>query len=292
MPILPRMDPAMKPIRGISLERYAELGALITDFTNDTAKVNEAIAREGIALQDWEAAKAGWTARMQDMSLMGRVAMAYMPLYQAALAKQKGGQAQASYEDFVGVSAAIKVYGWEVALKACNVSSGDWTEVAAHWTQTMGREMGRYAGHNDRVSQEEQRLRGGGQPRQPQIQRVQGQAPAAPQAGANPYAAAMGADPNMVPANASPMQVAMMNPAYQASMANAAQINQNPLGFGLGQAVNFITGGVVPGSEVIVTWSNGQEYRGRVLQTGPQQTQVQFQGGQQEWVPSHAVRRA
>lgn len=27
---------------------------------------------------------------MQDMALMGRVAMAYMPLYQAALARRKG----------------------------------------------------------------------------------------------------------------------------------------------------------------------------------------------------------
>lgn len=282
----------MQPINGISLERYADLGAIISDFMTDTAKVNEAIQREGIALSDWEAAKAGWTARMQDMSLMGRVAMAYMPLYQAALAQRKGGQATASYEDFVGVSAAIKVYGWEVALKACNVSSPDWTEVAAHWTQTMGREMGRYAGHNDHLIQEEQRLRAGGQPRQPQIQRVQGQVPAAPQAGANPYAAAMGADPSAVPANASPMQVAMMNPAYQASMANAAQIQQNPLGFGLGQALNFVTGGIVPGSNVTVTWSNGQEYPGRVLQTGPQQMQIEFQGGRQEWVPVTAVRKA
>jgi hypothetical protein len=285
------MDPAMQPVNGISLERYAELGAAISDFTSDTAKINEAVQREGVALSDWEAAKTGWTARMQDMSLMGRVAMAYMPLYQAALAKRKGGQASASYEDYVGVSAAIKVYGWEVALKACNVSSSDWTEAAAQWTQTMGREMGRYAGHNDLLMQEEQRLRAGGQPRQAQIQRIQGQIPPAPQAGANPYAAAMGVDPSSVAANASPVQVAMANPAYQASMANAAQIQQNPLGFGLSQALNFVTGGIVPGSSVVVTWSNGQDYPGRVLQTGPQQMQIEFQGGRQEWVPVTAVRK-
>ncbi len=282
----------MQPINGISLERYAELGAVIADFVNDTAKVNEAVQREGVALSDWEAAKTGWTARMQDMSLMGRVAMAYMPLYQAALAKRKGGQAMASYEDFVAVSAAMKVYGPEVGLKACNVSMSDWTEVAGHWNNTMARDMGRYAGHFNYVTQEEQRLRAGGQPRQPQIQRVQGQVPPTPQAGANPYAAAMGADPSQVPANASPVQAAMMNPAYQQAMANANQINQNPMGFGLGQAMNFMTGGIVPGSNVIVTWSNGQQYPGRVMQTGPQQMQIEFQGGRQEWVPVSAVRKA
>lgn len=282
----------MQPINGISLERYAELGAVIADFVNDTPKVNEAIQREGVALSDWEAAKTGWTARMQDMSLMGRVAMAYMPLYQAALAKRKGGQAMASYEDFVAVSAAMKVYGPEVGLKACNVSMSDWTEIAGHWNNTMAREMGRYAGHFNYVTQEEQRLRAGGQPRQPQVQRVQGQVPATPQAGANPYAAAMGANPAHVPANASPVQAAMMNPAYQQAMANANQINQNPMGFGLGQAMNFMTGGIVPGSNVIVTWSNGQQYPGRVMQTGPQQMQIEFQGGRQEWVPVSAVRKA
>src|SRR5215813_4540865 len=95
------MDPAMQPINGISLERYAELGAAISDFMDDKAKVAETIQKEGVSPTDWEAAKTGWTARMQDMSLMGRVAMAYMPLYQAALAKRKGGQATCSYEDYV-----------------------------------------------------------------------------------------------------------------------------------------------------------------------------------------------
>jgi hypothetical protein len=278
--MLARMDPVMQPINGISLERYAELGAVISDFATDTQKVNEAIQKEGVSLADWEAAKAGWTARMQDMSLMGRVASHYMPLYQAALAKRKGGQAMASYEDFVAVSAAMKVYGWEVGLKACNVSSSDWTEVAGHWNNTMAADMGRYAGHFNLLTQEEQRLRAGGQPKQPTIQRVAGAVPQAPTAAVNPAMAH------------NPVQAAMQNPAYQNAMANAAQIQQNSVGFGLGQAMNFMTGGIVPGSNVIVTWSNGQQYPGRVMQTGPQQMQIEFQGGRQEWVPVSAVRKA
>src|SRR5262245_24925270 len=115
----------MQPINGISLERYADLGAAIADFMDNPKKVAEVIASEGVRLEDWEAAKNGWTGRMQDMSLMGRVAMAYMPLYQAALAKRKGGQATASYEDYVAGSAAIKVYGFEVAMQACGMSQAD-----------------------------------------------------------------------------------------------------------------------------------------------------------------------
>jgi len=70
-------DPAMQPISGISLERYAELGAAIADLNNDPRAIAEAVAREGVNPADFEGAKAGWTARMQDMSLMGRVATAY-----------------------------------------------------------------------------------------------------------------------------------------------------------------------------------------------------------------------
>jgi hypothetical protein len=295
------MDPSLQPINGISLERYADLGAAISDCMEDAAKVAQIVQQEGVALPDWEAAKTGWTARMQDMSLMGRVAMAYMPLYQAALAKRKGGQAQASYEDFVAVSAAIKVFGFEGALNASGVTMADWTEVAGHWNQAMGREMHRFAGHPNAIAQEEGRLRGGGAPKRMQINRVAGQIPQAPNpaAGGNPYAAAMGVSPAQaqgMPAGGNPMQQAMAaaqaNPAYQQAMQNQAAIAQNPLGFGLGQAANYLTGGLVAGTNVVVTWPNGQQYGGRILQMAPQQILVEFQGGSQQWVPEHAVRKA
>ena len=96
------MDP-WAPINGISLERYAELSAEVAD-TQDPEKQAEIVGKLGVARADWEAAKAGWTARMQDMSLMGQVAMRYMPLYQAALEKKKGGAPQVSFEDYVAMS--------------------------------------------------------------------------------------------------------------------------------------------------------------------------------------------
>jgi hypothetical protein len=295
------MDPSLQPINGISLERYADLGAAISDCLDDPAKVAQIVQQEGVGLPDWEAAKTGWTARMQDMNLMGRVAMAYMPLYQAALAKRKGGQASASYEDFVAVSAAMKVFGYEAAMKACGITLSDWTEVAGQWNQTMGREMHRFAGHPNAIAQEEGRLRGGGAPKHVQVSRVAGQVPAAPNpaAGGNPYAAAMGVPQGQgqaMAAGGNPMQQAMAaaqaNPAYQQAMQNQAAIAQNPLGFGLGQAAGYLTGGLVAGTNVVVTWSNGQQYAGRILQMAPQQILVEFQGGSQQWVPEHAVRKA
>lgn len=290
------MDPHSQPINGISLERYADLGAAVADVMDDPAKVAQIVQAEGVALADWEAAKTGWTARMQDMNLMGRVAMQYMPLYQAALARRKGGQATASYEDFVAVSASMKVFGPEAGLNACGVSMSDWTEVAGHWNAAMGREMHRFAGHPQALGAEEARLRGGGVPRKIQITRQQGVVPPTPAANANPYAAAMGVPAGQaVPAGGNPMQqamaAAMANPAYQQSMQNQQAIAANPLGFGLGQAAAFLTGGITAGSNVIVTWPNGQQYAGRVMQVAPQQMLVEFQGGSQQWCPEHAVRK-
>jgi hypothetical protein len=234
---------------------------------------------------------------MQDMALMGRVAMQYMPLYQAALARRKGGQATASYEDYVAVSAAIKVFGYEAGANASGVSSSDWTEIAGHWNQAMAREMHRFAGHPQALGQEEARLRSGGVPKRISVTRQQGQVPPTPAANANPYAAAMGVPAGQaVPAGGNPMQqamaAAMANPAYQQSLQNQAAIAQNPLGFGLGQAAAYLGGGITAGVHVVVTWPNGQQYAGRVLQVAPQQMLVEFQGGSQQWVPEHAVRKA
>ena len=164
------MDP-FAPINGISLERYAEIGAALDGKEKDKQATREVLAAEGVSEADWEAAKTGWTARMQDMSLMGRVATAFMPLYQAALAKKKGGAARVSYEDFVHVSALIKIYSFEGAMHASGLSQSEWAEAAGHWTQTMGQNMMQYAGHSNNVLQEEQRIRGGMQPRKIQVTR-------------------------------------------------------------------------------------------------------------------------
>ena len=57
------MEPCLQPINGLSLERYADLGAAISDVMENKEKVAEIIAAEGVGLGDWEAAKAGWTTR-------------------------------------------------------------------------------------------------------------------------------------------------------------------------------------------------------------------------------------
>lgn len=281
------MDPVMQPINGISLERYADLGAALDGTQNDPEAVRRVLAAEGVAEADWEAAKAGWTARMQDMALMGRVAMAYMPLYQAALARRKGGAASLSYEDFVHVSAAIKVFGFEGAVNASGLSQSDWTEAAGQWTAAMAQNMGQYAGHHGHVGQVEAQLRAGAAPRRVQVTRRPGAAPAQPQ----PQAQAAMYTPGATGMDAA-MAQAMQNPMVQQQMQAQAAIQQNPMAFAMGQAGAYLGGGIVAGSNVMVAWSDGNAYPGRVLQAAPNQYLVQFQNGSQQWIPAQSVRKA
>lgn len=272
------MDP-FSPINGISLERYAELGAALEGKDQDPAGTAQVLAAEGVSQADYEAAKAGWTARMQDMSLMGRVATAFMPMYQAALAKKQGGSVRISYEDFVHVSALIKLYSFEAGIPAAGMTMSEWTQAAGYWTSQMSANMMQYAGHSERVVQEEARLRAGGQPRQ--VAKTMDTSAAAQQGPSQAQAVAY--------ANQDPIAQAMNNPAYLQSQAAAANIMKNPLGFAFGQAAAAVTGGITAGSRVFVMWSDGNKYPAQVMQAAPDQYMVQFEGGAQQWVPAHAV---
>src|SRR4051812_31221421 len=100
------MDP-LEPIAGISLERYAELAAKMKDCGGDLEVCVRIAQENGVDRGTWEAAMNGWNARMYDPQTAGTVAIAYMPLYQEALKKYGGPQAEASYEDYIEMTAMI-----------------------------------------------------------------------------------------------------------------------------------------------------------------------------------------
>jgi hypothetical protein len=176
------MDP-FSPINGISLERYAELGAIVSDHVNDQAKVRELVEKEGVRREDWDAAVAGWTARMQDMRLMGAVAMRYMPLYQAALQRRAAsGQGrvapEATFDDYVSMSGAAKAMGIENMWRHYGIDSPTWTQIAMTWNQRIPTDP-RYMAFGMLVEQEGARIASGQPPRQVSFPRPQPAAPAA-----------------------------------------------------------------------------------------------------------------
>ena len=307
------MDP-YAPINGISLERYAELSADCSD-TQDPNQQAEIVAKKGVQRADWEAAKAGWTARMADMSLMGQVATRFMPLYNAELAKKSGGAPTVSFEDYVAMSGTAKAIGYEGMLAHYKVTPAQWTQIGMHWNSKIPTNP-QYMQFGLLVEQEGARIQAGGQPK-PVTLGAPG-APAAP--GAAPQQPGMPqpgmpqqgwGQPQQPQAWGQPQPGYPQQPnpyaqqqAYGNPFGNPHQQNQfdrdlsaglNSFGnalAGFGAAVETGLGMYSPGQRVFVMWSDGQRYPGTVMSAMNGQVQVAFPDGRQVWVPAHACATA
>lgn len=291
-------DERVEPINGISIEQYAELGADITDVMNDPEACARVVEARGVRRADWEAAKAGWTARMQDPSNMGQVATRYMALYQAALAR-KTGRVDVSFEDYVAMSGMAKARGLQGMLQHYGTDMGAWTQIAGGWNQKIPTDMGRYGMFGMLVEQEGARLQQGGAPRPVAITRMAGGGAAAgAPAAQGAHGGAYGAQhvENQMAAQAVQQQVAaaMASANAQAAAAyGAASANMGALGRGVMGMMGYgaIAQGIGPGMNVLVQWSDGNKYPARVVQVGGGQVFIALGDGRQLWVPESAVSR-
>ena len=289
------MDP-FAPIQGISLERYADLSADVSDHANDPEAQARVVEGLGVSRADWEAAKNGWTARMQDYALMGRVAQAFMPLYQASFARKKGS-VQVSFDDFVAMAGVMKALGYERTFATYGIDQGAWTQISGHWQQVMMQNPMQYgAAYSGGIEQEAMRIQQGGAPRPVSIQRVAGGGGAAPAQAPQTAAQAQQRMENQMMGAAVQQNVnahiAAAQAQAQAAYGQAAQ-NMGFLGRGaLGvMGMGAIASGIGPGMAVLVQWSDGNRYPGSVVQVGGGQVLVAFGNGQQQWVPEHAVSK-
>ncbi|CAN5763034.1 hypothetical protein BH09MYX1_BH09MYX1_14830 [soil metagenome] len=257
------MDP-YAPIQGISLERYAELSALVSDVYQDAAKAEALVAAQGVSRSDWEAAKAGWTARMQDPSLMGQVATQYMALYNAALARKNPVATMPSWDDYVAMSGCAKAWGLPRALEHYRFDMNRWTQIATHWNGQMAANMPAYASWGPRVEQEGARIAAGGAPR--------------------PLGSAA------APAPGYPAQQSFDRQAEAAAneVGKAAVLGFNALGSAFSSFGNAVAGFAV-GARVLVTWSDGNRYPATVAAVGQNQYLVNMSDGKQHWIPSQFV---
>jgi hypothetical protein len=300
------MDP-YAPINGISLERYADLGAELDGIT-DPNEQKQKVGTLGVSAADWDAAVQGWTARMQDMSLMGQVATRFMPLYNAELAEKSGGAPTVSFEDYVAMSGTAKAIGYEGMLAHYKVTPAQWTQIGMHWNSKIPTSP-QYMQFGLLVEQEGARIQAGGQPK-PVTLGAPGAAPAAPgpapapAPGMAPQQPGMGIGPQPG-AWGQPQYPQQPNPyAQQPGHANPwgspQQQNQfdrdlsagfNSLGnalAGFGAAVETGLGMYSPGTRVFVMWSDGNRYPGTVMTAANGQVQVAFPDGRQVWVPVHS----
>jgi len=131
-------------VNGVSIEKYADLCAMMADTAGDVGKENAIAEANGVSAADWAAAKAGFTAKMSDPADMGKTAMAFMPLFQAAQAKARGGKEPGSLEDYTVIHAEMafmkdpadptKQIDFMQVLNNHNYTHAKWLEMETYWT--------------------------------------------------------------------------------------------------------------------------------------------------------------
>ena len=130
----------------IPIEKYAELCALMADTGGDEAKETAIAEANGVSGADWKASKVGWTAKMSDPSDMGKTALAFMPLYQAAQAKARGGKPPCTLEFYTKVHAEMALkkdamgnkMNHHLVLAENGTHHQAWIECEGYWTPIVG----------------------------------------------------------------------------------------------------------------------------------------------------------
>jgi hypothetical protein len=61
-----------EPINGVSIEQYASICKSLGASANDPAAAHAAASAAGVEAADWDAAAAGWAARMQGGTAVGQ----------------------------------------------------------------------------------------------------------------------------------------------------------------------------------------------------------------------------
>jgi hypothetical protein len=66
------VGPDFEPISGVSIELYAEISRDLASVAHDQAQAPALANARGVLSADWEAAVAGWNARMQTNPAVGQ----------------------------------------------------------------------------------------------------------------------------------------------------------------------------------------------------------------------------
>jgi len=140
------MNNSLEPIAGITLERYAELCAKMANCGGDLEACARVAEANGVDRATWEAAMNGWNARMYDPQHAAAVALAYMPLYQDALAKYGGPAATATMEEYLEMLAMINTdlkgeikrpVPFEPMYERFGIDAPKWSQISTHWVEKL-----------------------------------------------------------------------------------------------------------------------------------------------------------
>lgn len=145
-PDTPTADDALSPIEGVSMALFAELCARMARVEDDPDTFARIAAEQGVTRSSWEAARAGWTARMENPATARHIVVPYMALYQAALAQHGGPAASATYEQYIEMSAMINTSTTaphrrpnelEPMYAKFGITVIDWSQISTYWVDRI-----------------------------------------------------------------------------------------------------------------------------------------------------------
>ncbi|MBC8172821.1 MAG: hypothetical protein H7X71_02850 [Chitinophagales bacterium] len=132
----------------ITLEQYADLCVLMSDTGGDVSKENTIAEGNGVNSQEWDEAKKHYTAKMSDPADMGKTAVAFMPLYQAALDRKRGGGEPCTLELYTKIHAEMafrknpndsaQKIDYNIVLAENGYTHQTWLECESYWTPRVG----------------------------------------------------------------------------------------------------------------------------------------------------------
>jgi hypothetical protein len=130
----------------IEIEKYADLCVAMSTTGGDVAREYAIAAEQGVSAADWDAAKKYYTAKMTDPTDMGKTALAFMPAYQAAQARARGGKEPCTLEFFAKVHAEMAykrdAVGNKINHHLILAENGThhtaWLECEGYWTPMVG----------------------------------------------------------------------------------------------------------------------------------------------------------
>lgn len=166
-PVLPQLQDgpvssstgALEPIAGVSLERYAELAAKMADCDNDLERCAQVAEREGLDRATWQTVMDGWNARMHDPATAAEVALAYMPIYQQALATWGGPRATATEDEYLEMLAMINTdlkegdvrpVPFEPMYERFGINAPKWSQISTDWVEHLNANPEQGAAFGDR----------------------------------------------------------------------------------------------------------------------------------------------
>jgi hypothetical protein len=132
----------------IAIEKYAELCVLMSETGGDESLELAIAEQNGVSGDEWKLSKAGYTAKMMDPADMGKTAIAFMPLYQAALDKKRGAAEPCTLELYTKIHAEMafrkdpsdsnKQIDYNIVLAENGYTHQSWLECESYWTPRVG----------------------------------------------------------------------------------------------------------------------------------------------------------